>query len=209
MDLSHFASDKFSAKEWVNGVFQQNEAQGNPEKCASSVVMKLQLAIFEISNSLENTSSLVVQGLPRLLRDIELLQNEVKHFQKKIAALELQVGQVEKDTAESLDNIIRLDSVKKRLHATSKALKEADNWTTLMADIEELFESNDLMAISQRLSSLRQSLDLLSHVNDYGERMLLLDGFRNRLEALASPELVSALSANDPTRATKMVQVIK
>lgn len=63
------------------------------------------------------------------------------------------------------------------------------------------------MAISQRLSSLRQSLDLLSHVNDYGERMLLLDGFRNRLEALASPELVSALSVNDPSITTKMVQV--
>lgn len=63
------------------------------------------------------------------------------------------------------------------------------------------------MVISQRLSSLRQSLDLLSHVSDYGERMLLLDGFRNRLEALASPELVSALSASDPVKTTTMVQV--
>lgn len=30
-DLSPFASDKFSAKEWVNSVFRQDEAQGNPE----------------------------------------------------------------------------------------------------------------------------------------------------------------------------------
>lgn len=79
-----------------------------------------------------------MQGLPRVLRDIELLQNDVKHFQKKLVTLEQQVSQVEKDTTESLDYIIKLDSVKNRLQATSKALKEADNWTTLMADIEEV-----------------------------------------------------------------------
>lgn len=76
-----------------------------------------------------------------------------------------------------------------------------------MISIFQLFESNDLMALSQRLSSLRQSLDLLNHVSDYGERMMQLDGFRNRLEALASPYLVSAISSGDTVKTTVMVQV--
>ena len=63
------------------------------------------------------------------------------------------------------------------------------------------------MALSQRLNSLRQSLDLLSHVSDYGERMLQLDGLRNRLEALASPYLVSAISTGDAAKTENMVQV--
>ena len=71
----------------------------------------------------------------------------------------------------------------------------------------KLFESNDLTAISQRLDSLRQSLDLLSHVSDYGDRLLQLDGLRNRLEALASPYLVSAISAGDAEKTSRMVQV--
>jgi hypothetical protein len=63
------------------------------------------------------------------------------------------------------------------------------------------------MALSQRLNSLRQSLDLLNHVSDYGERMMQLDGLRNRLEALASPSLVSAISTGDAAKTTVMVQV--
>ena len=73
--------------------------------------------------------------------------------------------------------------------------------------LSKLFESNDLMAISQRLDSLRQSLDLLSHVNDYSDRLLQLDGLRNRLEALASPYLVSAISVGDIAKTANMVQV--
>lgn len=63
------------------------------------------------------------------------------------------------------------------------------------------------MALSQRLNSLRQSLDLLNHVSDYGERMMQLDGLRNRLEALTSPSLVSAISTGDAAKTTIMVQV--
>lgn len=80
----------------------------------------------------------VIQNLPRLLRDIELLQNEVVHFQRKLATVEHDVSKVENETTNSLEYIIKLDSVKKKLKATSKALQEADNWTTLMADIEEV-----------------------------------------------------------------------
>ncbi|XP_032779470.1 conserved oligomeric Golgi complex subunit 7 [Daphnia magna] len=206
MDLSAFAKEQFCAKDWVNNTFRQSEAQSH-ESFASSIVMKLQLAIFEINNSLENTSTAVLSNLPRLLRDIELLQNEVVHFQRKLATVEHEVSKVENETTHSLEYIVKLDAVKSKLKATSKALQEADNWTTLMADIEELFESNDLMALSLRLSSLMQSLDLLNHVSDYGERMMQLDGLRNRLEALASPLVVSAISGGDAVKTAVMVQV--
>lgn len=80
----------------------------------------------------------VIQNLPRLLRDIEHLQNEVVHFQRKLATVEHEVSKVENETTNSLEYIIKLDSVKKKLKATSKALQEADNWTTLISDIEEV-----------------------------------------------------------------------
>jgi hypothetical protein len=100
--------------------------------------MKLRLAIYEINSSLENTSTSVLSNLPRLLRDIELLQNEVVHFQRKLVTVEHEVSKVENETTHSLEYIIKLDAVKNKLKATSKALQEADNWTTLMADIEEV-----------------------------------------------------------------------
>ena len=63
------------------------------------------------------------------------------------------------------------------------------------------------MALSVRLCSLKQSLDLLSHVNDYSDRLLQLEGLRNRLEALASPDLVAAISIGDAVKAAALVQV--
>jgi conserved oligomeric Golgi complex subunit 7 len=81
-----------------------------------------------------------VQSLPRLLRDVELLSQEVSHFQSKLQNVEHEVGKVERDTTHSMDYLIKLDTIKTKLKATSKALQEADNWTTLMADIEEVGE---------------------------------------------------------------------
>ncbi len=87
----------------------------------------------------------MIQNLPRLLRDIELLQNEVVHFQRKLATVEHEVSKVESETTHSLEYIIKLDAVKNKLKATSKALQEADNWTTLMADIEEVSQFSLLL----------------------------------------------------------------
>ena len=51
--------------------------------------------------------------------------------------------------------------------------------------------------MENKLSALHASLSLLTHVSDYDERLQKLEGLRNRLEALASPELVKALSAHN------------
>ena len=85
-----------------------------------------------------STCKQVVRELPRLLRDIEQLQYEVVSFQKHLHEVEQKVSKVDKDTTESLEYLVKLDTVKGKLKATSKALQEADNWTTLMTDIEEV-----------------------------------------------------------------------
>lgn len=45
---------------------------------------------------------------------------------------------VEHNTAASMQTLVKLDSLKGRLVASSQALREADNWTTLSTDIEEV-----------------------------------------------------------------------
>ena len=37
-----------------------------------------------------------------------------------------------------MQTLVKLDSLKGRMVATSQALREADNWTTLSTDIEEV-----------------------------------------------------------------------
>ena len=42
--------------------------------------------------------------------------------------------------------LTRLDTVKSRMERTCQALKEADNWTTLSADVEEV---NDYLNVEE------------------------------------------------------------
>lgn len=86
-DFTKFTNENFDAKEWINEVFQNTEAQSNREvtqishnsqvdiwsetafdfaqQYATTLVMKLQLLIQEVAKSLEDTSQQIVQSMPR------------------------------------------------------------------------------------------------------------------------------------------------
>jgi len=43
---------------------------------------------------------------------------------------------------------MELDTVKSRMQDASRALQEADNWTVLSSDVDKVFESGDVKAVS-------------------------------------------------------------
>jgi len=55
--------------------------------------------------------------------------------------------------------------------ATVRALKEADNWSTLSTEIEDAMDGGDLALVSEKLSAIQNSLKILSHVQDYDNRV--------------------------------------
>ena len=48
-----------------------------------------------------------------------------------------------------MQTLVELDAVKQRMLESQRALKEADNWTTLLTDVEEVFASQDIDKVSQ------------------------------------------------------------
>jgi hypothetical protein len=50
-------------------------------------------------------------------------------------------------------------------------LKEADNWSTLSTEIEDAMDGGDLALVSEKLSAIQNSLKILSHVQDYDNRV--------------------------------------
>lgn len=61
----------------------------------------------------------------------------------------------------------------------------------------EVLESGDVESIAVKLFSMQKSLSMLVNVVDYEEKKLQLEGLKNRLEAIASPRLVQAFTANN------------
>ncbi|XP_054714505.1 conserved oligomeric Golgi complex subunit 7-like [Uloborus diversus] len=194
MDLAAFSNDDFDPCEWVNKTFQCPEAKENKEEFATTIVAKLQSFIQEVNISLEKTAEQVNQNIPRIAREIEMMQNEAKLLQQQMNSVKGDVMKVEYDSSQSMQILLKIDHVKSCMQEASKALREADNWTTLSADVEEVFESGDINAIATKLVGMQNSLEILADVPDYQQRCLRLEKLKDRLEAIISPRLIAAFN---------------
>ncbi|XP_078039653.1 conserved oligomeric Golgi complex subunit 7 isoform X2 [Augochlora pura] len=207
MDVSAFSEDTFDVKDWINKTFKTAEAQENKDAFVSSLVMKLQLYVQQVNGALEETSQSVLSSLPRVLRDTQLLQLEALALREKMVAVKQEIEKAEKDTASSMATLERIDKIKTDLQNAKQGLHEADNWSVLANDVEEVFESGDVEAIANKLFSMQKSLAMLVNVIDYEDKKLQLEGLKNRLEAMASPRLVQAFTAANLEQAKVYVDI--
>ncbi|XP_076226265.1 conserved oligomeric Golgi complex subunit 7 isoform X1 [Nomia melanderi] len=169
--------------------------------------MKLQLYVQQVNGALEETSQSVLSSLPRVLRDTQLLQLEALALREKMVVVKQEIEKAEKDTASSMATLERMDRIKTDLQTAKQGLHEADNWSVLANDVEEVFESGDVEAIANKLFSMQKSLGMLLNVVDYEDKRLQLEGLKNRLEAMASPKLVQAFTAANLEQAKVYVDI--
>ncbi|KAF7991452.1 hypothetical protein HCN44_008764 [Aphidius gifuensis] len=197
MDISAFSDDDFDVKKWINMKFKSTEAQGDKDAYVSTLVMKLQLYVQQFNGSLEETSQSVLSSLPRILRDTQILQQEALSLKEKMVSVKQEIAKVDNDTSSSMMALEKIDKIKMSLQLAKQSLHEADNWSVLANDIEELFETDDIENIAVKICSMQKSLSMLSNAIDYEDKKMQLDGFKNRLEAVISPKIVHAFTAKN------------
>ncbi|NWJ03343.1 COG7 protein, partial [Crypturellus undulatus] len=103
--------------------------------------------------------------------------------------------------------LVEIDRVKSRMQLAAESLQEADKWSTLSADIEETLKTQDVSVISAKLTSMQSSLAMLVDTPDYSEKCVHLEALKNRLEAMASPQIVAAFNAQSVDQAKMFVKV--
>lgn len=209
MDFSKFLDDDFDVKDWVNGAFKvvQKDAPGKADTHAATLVMKLQLFIQEVNNAIEESSIQALQNMPRVLRDVEALKQEAAFLKEQMVLVKEDIKKFEQDTVQSMQVLVEIDQVKSRMHLAADALQEADKWSTLSADIEETFKTQDFAVISSKLTSMQNSLAMLVDTPDYSEKCVHLEALKNRLEALASPQIVATFNSMSIDQAKLFVKV--
>lgn len=209
MDFSKFLDDDFDVKDWVNGAFKvvQKDAPGKADTHAATLVMKLQLFIQEVNNSIEESSNQALQNMPRVLRDVEALKQEAFFLKEQMVLVKEDIKKFEQDTVQSMQVLVEIDQVKTRMQLAAEALQEADKWSTLSADIEETFKTQDFAVISSKLTSMQNSLAMLVDTPDYSEKCVHLEALKNRLEALASPQIVATFNSMSMDQAKLFVKV--
>ncbi|XP_077173189.1 conserved oligomeric Golgi complex subunit 7 isoform X3 [Paroedura picta] len=209
MDFSKFLAEDFEVKAWVNGAFRavQQEVPGKVDAHAATLVMKLQLFIQEVNKAVEETSQQALQNMPRVLREVEALKQEASFLKEQMVLVREDIKRLEVDTAQSMQVLVELDHVKSRMQVAAEALQEADKWSTLSVDIEETFKTQDVSLISAKLTSMQSSLAVLVDTPDYSEKCVHLEALKNRLEALASPQIVAAFNTQSVDQARLFVKV--
>lgn len=209
MDFSKFLAEDFEVKSWVNGAFRavQQEAPGKVDAHAATLVMKLQLFIQEVNKAVEETSHQALQSMPRVLREVEALKQEASFLKEQMVLVREDIKRLEEDTAQSMQVLVELDRVKSRMQLAAESLQEADKWSTLSADIEETFKTQDVSVISAKLTGMQNSLAVLVDTPDYSEKCVHLEALKNRLEALASPQIVAAFNTQSVDQARLFVEV--
>ncbi|XP_052083064.1 conserved oligomeric Golgi complex subunit 7-like [Mytilus californianus] len=195
MDYSKFLEDNFDVKEWVNNAFRTpKEPNVSKDQYATTLVMKLQMFIQEVNNVIEEASQQAIQNLPRVMRELDAVKQEASLLQDQMKSVKHDIQKVEHDTAQSMQMLLKLDVIKSRMSSAAEALQEADNWTTLSTDVEDVFHSQDVADITTKLSRMQNCLQMLVDTPDYADRCQHLEKLKNRLEAMLSPQLISAFN---------------
>uniref|UniRef100_A0A5F8GE44 Conserved oligomeric Golgi complex subunit 7 n=1 Tax=Monodelphis domestica TaxID=13616 RepID=A0A5F8GE44_MONDO len=148
-----------------------------------------------------------LQNMPKVLRDVEALKQEASFLKEQMILVKEDIKKFEQDTAQSMQVLVEIDQVKSRMQLAAESLQEADKWSTLSADIEETFKTQDVTVISAKLTSMQNSLTMLVDTPDYSDKCVHLEALKNRLEAMASPQIVAAFNSQSVDQAKVFVKV--
>ena len=77
--------------------------------------MKLQLLIAKMNANLEDQSEQILQSMPRIIREVESLQQEAALLKSSMSAVQSDIEKVNNDTGASMETLVKMDLTKQRI----------------------------------------------------------------------------------------------
>lgn len=113
------------------------------------------------------------------------------------------------ETAFSMANLERLDDLKTKLEAAKNFLEQNDSFSKLTHELDDLLESEkkDVALACEKLFALQKSYQAQLGLAGQSERELVLEEFKNRLEASITSDVVKALTELNVDESIKFVEM--
>ena len=181
----------------------------NTDRYLSEVEMKLQLLAEDISLALEEQSLAGLQRIPRAVAEIDRVEHDTKGLQTRIQGILRRLDDAEGASRESVRLLTSVDKVKGRMESARETLRNAAGLAELVAGVDDVFAAGNIRHMADVLSSMRRGLKVVGGVPEFQDAPEKLEELERRIEALARPELVAALAADDAVRAEEMRDVLK
>lgn len=135
----------------------------------------------------------MILSIPKVMGEAEVLNRESSELCAQVMDVRTRLICAEQQSSDAVESLIQLDIAKRRLQEAYKALQEANNWTTLLMDVEEVFDSGDVEQISNKLVSMQQSLEMLSlsssTATQHSDKIDTLETLKDRFEKIVEPIL--------------------
>ncbi|CAG7821092.1 unnamed protein product [Allacma fusca] len=196
LDLEEFKkSSKLDVNQWLNKVLTSDETVDLKE-LVDQLSTEVEDAIRTCNANIADTTNKMIHDLPKIARELEISQYEIQRLEKDVKMGLSEAETVQKKTTSSMTTLEKLDSMKSKVVGTSQALQEADKWTSLAKQIEQLLDSGDVNKSYECILGMEKSLSVLNKAQAE-ERRLILEEMKNRLEALATKHLVLAFDTNN------------
>ena len=165
---------------------------------ANNLVFKLQLMVEETNHSLQEISQRMSLSMPKVMDEADALNQEVKELRGQIVDVRTKLICSEQQHADVLESLMKMDNAKRQLQDLYQALQEANNWSVLSMDVDEVFETGDIEQISMKISSMQKSLELLSLSSSDGSQLTdkieIMENLKDRFEKLVEPMLMDAFA---------------
>ncbi|XP_059616324.1 conserved oligomeric Golgi complex subunit 7 [Phlebotomus argentipes] len=204
--MDTFEDENFNAIDFINATYAASKTESK-EEFVSALVSQLQIHVQDVNGVLEDTSQQMIGNMPKIMRDMDNLRREALTLQKTMHEMKAEIAQVQRETGSCMANLERLDTLKTKLQVAKQGLQESDGWGRLTSELEDLLERNDVAGGCEKLSILQRSLAAQVGLPGQSEREMHVEEAKNKLEALASPQVVKCFSVGDATEALKYVEM--
>ena len=215
MDITRFSDPDFQVKSWINEMLspQRNDLSSTPspsfEVQASNLMMKLQLMVQELQSKVQEAGQRMIASVPKAGRELESLKFEARSLKQELTQINTKMGIFGKEYSLDVESLKRLDAIKTRLEMSINDLREANNWSVLTQDLDEILYRKDPHQISQRISNMNRCLQLLKRESELNvsqtEQVALVEGMQRELRQILSAPLTHALATHSVTHTTTLL----
>src|SRR6266550_1923173 len=184
---------------WINDTLNDDMPElAELDQHVTQLIATLDVAYDDASSQLERIIDDVSRSVSRLTYDLHFMKDAASSLQPSLAdIIRKSKATVPEQTADALDQLRVLDTVKKRMEAARDVLREAESWSTLELEVTSLLAEHNYTKAADRLSEAGKSMVVFENTPEYDPRRTLLVNLQNQLEASLSSALVSAIKAQD------------
>ncbi|KAH8550738.1 Golgi complex component 7-domain-containing protein [Umbelopsis sp. PMI_123] len=204
-DVESFSKPEFNVKSWINHTIRSvANDNGQPltnsahmEEQTNVMVTRLQLLGSQVSQQVSQTTDGVIQSIPLVMYDMQLMKNQVASIKSGIEAVRRDMNDDKNGNRSAIQRLRQLDLVKTRMEQCRTALRETENWSNLEQETRATIETGEYAKAAAQLASAQKSISVFQNTPDYEKRKNLLSQLQEELKTAIRPQLDLALKEHD------------